>query len=443
MTLKPVLGMSTNLTWAKDKVSVENKKLLGTFFFAPITIPTPIGIPLILRPKLYLYFVAGAEGEISLSTSVSISNVYDCGLYYKNGQWEKVFDYKNSSLNYNISSIDMKGVASAGLKGGLFVGFYSATTGAGISVTPQASISAEAALEDKNLLITNPSVMIEGKIVGDLYFTASIFKLPIKHYTFSTPEYTIWSKKLYLFPQIEDFAAVGTGTTGLVDYKVDSYSVLGLLGAKVGTGVFESDMYSVNRILYPSPYNIDNRDIRYYEAEVDDLYPGMTYYAAPAVAWGPFVWIGEMKPFTTEATYRLNFRCSNQSYDVISFDFSLNNATGNVIDYITEATDYGGGLMRVHISASYNSETGILEGTFDFYFYEDPDQKRVDSFSVSLANDDSGYVDCNKVVNNGGCYAALRIYKINSRTTRSANIYSRPLIEDDCNVGIYNKNYSK
>lgn len=66
--------------------------------------------------------------------------------------------------------------------------------------------------------------------------------------------------------------------------------------------------------------------------------------------------------------------------------------TGNVIDYTTEATDYDGSPMRVHITATYNSASQTLDGIFDFYFYDDPEQQRKDGFAVSLATDDSGYV---------------------------------------------------
>ena len=98
--------------------------------------------------------------------------------------------------------------------------------------------------------------------------------------------------------------------------------------------------------------------------------------------------------------------------------------------------------MRVHITAQYNSSSKTLNGIFDFYFYNDPSQQRKDGFSVSLATDDSGYVDCDKVIDNGGCYAALRIYKAaNSKAARKK--YNRALVNDDCNVGIFNKNYSR
>ena len=138
----------------------------------------------------------------------------------------------------------------------------------------------------------------------------------------------------------------------------------------------------------------------------------------------------------------MGFRCTNHSYDVISFDFDLNNKTGNVIDYTTEANDYDGSPMRVHITATYNSSSQTLNGIFDFYFYDNPDQQRKDGFEVSLATDDSGYVDCSKVVDNGGCYAALRIHKTNSSAAAS-RVFNQPLVDDDCNVGIFNKNYTK
>ena len=429
----------------KIKKREEKSKLIGTVNCAPITIPTPIIVPIILRPKLYLYLVYGATGEITASLSLQYQKSFETEIHWRNGTWDKKLlcnDLKNENP-WTVTEFDVNGELYIGSKMGLLVGLYSATTGIGITVTPKISLGAEAKLSTENLLDINPQVELAAKWSGDLYFTASLFNRPIAHYSFSSPEYVAWSEKLYLFPQFGDFEAIGASTSGEVSYNTDSHYFLAALGVKTGARVYESDKKTIVGTYFTDKTSTDNKGINYFNVNVDGLNPGATYYAAPVCSWLGYTWpSSSKKEFTTEASYHLGFRCASQSYDVISFNFSLNNTTGNVIDYTTEATDYSGEPMRVHITAQYNASTQTLDGIFDFYFYNDPGQQRKDGFSVSLATDDSGYVDCSKVVDNGGCYAALRIHKQSSRAA-TAKRYNKPLYEDDCNIGIFNKYYKK
>ena len=103
-----------------------------------------------------------------------------------------------------------------------------------------------------------------------------------------------------------------------------------------------------------------------------------------------------------------------------------------------EGKAYAGALLD--FTAQYDENSQKLKGIFDFYFYDDPSQRRQDGFTVSLASGDSGYVSCSKVINNGGCAAALRIFSSNSRSAKNAD-YSRAVGDEGCNVGFYNANY--
>ena len=426
------------------KKEVKRSKLIGTVNCAPITIPTPI-VPIILRPKLYLYLVYGATGEITASMSLQYQKSFKTEMHWRNGNWDKKLfcnDLKNENP-WTVTEFDINGELYVGSKMGLLVGLYSATTGIGINVILKISLGAEAKLSTENLLDINPQVELAAKWSGELYFTASLFKRPIAHYSFSSPEYVAWSEKLYLFPQFGDFEAIGASTSGEVSYNTDSHYFLAALGVKTGARVYESDKKTIVGTYFTGKTTTDNKGINYFNVNVDGLKPGAKYYAAPVCSWLGFTWpSSSKKEFTTEASYHLGFRCASQSYDVINFNFSLNNTTGNVIDYTTEATDYSGEPMRVHITAQYNVSTQTLNGIFDFYFYNYPGQQRKDGFSISLATDDSGYVDCSKVVDNGGCYAALRIHKQSSRAA-TVKRYNKPLYEDDCNIGIFNKYYKK
>lgn len=442
-TIKVIVKDETKII-ETNKDTLEKRTLIGTVNCAPITIPTPIFVPIILRPKLYLYLVYGVQGSIKASIGLQYQTSFECEMIWKNKQWNNRFSWKGpkNEKPWTVTEFDVSGEVYLGSKMGLLVGFYSATTGVGVNITPKFSLETNAKLSTENLLDINPEIGLSAKWSGDLYFTASLFKRPIAHYSFSTPEYVVWSEKMYLLPQFANFEAIGSSSSGEVDYQIDSHYFLSVLGVKTGTQVYDSDKKTVIGTYYPTPTKTDNKGVKYYNVDIEGLSPGKTYYAAPIASLFNFAWpSGQKHEFTTEAKYNLGFRCVGQSYDVINFSFDLNNKTGNVIDYTTEATDYDGSPMRVHITATYNSSNQTLNGVFDFYFYDDPSQQRKDGFSVSLATDDSGYVNCSKVIDNGGCYTALRIYKSSSQTARKN--YAAPLVNDDCNIGIYNKNHTK
>lgn len=214
VTISDEMKLKTPKKW-------EKSKLIGSINCAPITIPTPIAVPIILRPKLYLYLVYGATGEITASTSLQYQCSFKTEMHFRNGQWDNLF-YSNGPKNekpWSVTQFDVNGELYAGSKMGILVGLYSATTGIGINVTPKFSLGAEASLSTENLLDLNPQVELAAKWSGDLYFTASLFKRPIAHYSFSTPEYVVWSEKMYLLPQFTDFTATGASSSGEISYK--------------------------------------------------------------------------------------------------------------------------------------------------------------------------------------------------------------------------------
>ena len=438
-TISPGLGLDvTSKAFIKTPENWEKSKLICSQIFAPVTIPTP-GIPIILRPKIYLFLVYGANGELSVTSKIQYRCSSTYGLKCQNSNWSYIS--KNNNLTnkdpWLVSEIELNGELHIADKIGFLCGLYSATTGFGINIVPMLKAKSNFKFSFNDLMLKNPQVQFSASIMSELYFTAAIFGKKIAHYSVYTPEYIAWSEKIFLLPQIINFSASGEGASGgIISYQVDSHSLLGQLGAKPGFGLYDSSERLIRKTNSPADVMPDKKGIYSYNTEVDHLEQGQDYFASPAVTFMDYEWFGEKTKFTTEGIYTLYFRCASQTYDVVVFSFSLSNTSGNVINITQEATDYNGTLMRININADYNRATAELSGTFDFYFYDDPEQKRIDGFTVSLANDDSGYVGTTKIIDNGGCAAAIRIARDVSQNRLLIKSYEGVRIsEDDCDEG--------
>lgn len=400
--------------------------------------------PVVIPITVYANFVIGAKGEITTTNTLQFQKSCHVYVKYINEKWSKGVEStgKYDGNPWFVNEFDFKGELYGGVECGIIFGLYSATTGVGINLLPKVSLTAEAKLENLNPFKVNPLVTIAGKLESSIFCIAELFGFKLGKWQLDLPEATFISRQISLFPNISNFAAIGSSSSAEISYQSDSYYLLEAFNlVKTGTEVYKQDKTTVVDTQFPASNKTDRLGVRYYTTKVNGLQPGTTYYAAPIITFLKYKWVGDKQEIMTEAKYHLGFRCSNHDYDVIEFDFDLNNKSGNVIDFTTEASDYDGSPMRVHITATYDSYNKTLDGIFDFFFYNDPDQQRKDSFSVSLASDDSGYVDCGKVIDNGGCYAALRIYKKGTSAARKA--YAEPLVEDDCNVRIFNKNYTR
>lgn len=436
----PTIKLSlTDKIEIKNKNAVEKSTLIGAINCAPITIPTPIAVPIILRPKLYLYLVYGATGEITASMSLQYQKSFETEMHWRGGQWTNKLFCKdlNNENPWVVTEFDVNGELYVGSKMGLLVGLYSATTGIGINVTPKISLGADAKLSTENLLDINPQVELAAKWSGELYFTASLFNRPIAHYSFSSPEYVAWSEKLYLFPQFSDFEAIGSSSSGEVSYKIDSHYFLAALGVKTGTRVYESDKKTVVNTYFPSKTNTDNKGFHYFNVNVEGLTPGSTYYAAPVCSWLGFTWPSLNKTkFTTEASYKFDFRCQSQTYDIISFVFNLNDNNSNSFTVNAEGQDYNNGpYFNAIVKGSLNKTTNTIDGTVEMNFIGLPEQRRIDAFSISLT--DNNYVNTSKVLDNGACYSAIRITNTSDKTKMVKSYKGVKIMgSSDCNVGL-------
>jgi len=406
----------------KDEMTIEtpkekdHSKLLGVVNIAPITIPTPIPfLPVILRPKLYVYAVWGYKGEITASLGLQYQCSAKAEMHYRNGNWDNLFHgngYKNENP-WTVSEFNVEGELFAGLKLGALVGLYSATTGIGLDIIPKGCLSAEAKLSTDNLLDINPQVEVAAKIEGDLYLTAplSFFKHNLEHTPIFNPEYVLWSEKMYLLPQFNEFTAIGSSSSGEISYQIDSHYFLSLLGVKTGAKVYESDKKTEFNTYYTSPTNTDNKGNKYYNLDVTGLSAGKTYYASPVCSWLRFTWpMSKKYEFTTEASYRIYWRCEGRE-DIWNIDFNVNSSTTS-LNMPFEAATYNNGKTKRLLQATYDPQTGLLTGTVETNFYDNPDDRRIDGFSADLKLDDTGYMTNTKVLDNGACYTQIRFVKL-------------------------------
>lgn len=276
----------------------EKKKLIGSINCTPIRIPTPVGIPIILRPKLYMYLVYGVSGEIVTSLSLQYQSSFKTEMHYRNEQWDKLFSYNGpeNEKPWTVSNIEIKGELYGGTEMGILIGLYSATTGIGINVTPKFALEANASLSTENLLELNPQVEVAAKWSGDLYFTASIFKRPIAHYTFSSPEYVMWSEKMYLLPCYTSFETARNEDKGSIYYKVGERYFLGWNNfVTYGCAIFDDDNNEIKSVISSQNVQPDKEGNRYYNEVVDELELGKIYYASPLVSWMGYKWYGDKK----------------------------------------------------------------------------------------------------------------------------------------------------
>lgn len=417
----------------ESKIELEDR--IGQLRFK-VTIPTPIGVPVIVPITLYMYGTCGIKGELSAKLGLQYKYNCNCVATYKNGQWTSKathggFDNKSPWI---VSEFDVKGEIYSGARLGLLAGLYSATTGIGFNVTPNFSLSAEAKLASPNLLKANPEVGLNLLVGGDVYCVAEIFGKKLSKYSLKFPDFTLWSTKMYLLPNIENFTASGASSSADISWSHNGLYFLEPLGIKTGTAIFESDQATERTSYTPSPTSKNNMGYCTYNVTATGLNSGSMYYAAPFASWKDFKWYGDKEEITTEASYHAGFRCANQSYDNIYFDFSISENTSNSFEMTSETRDYNGGLESIHFTAQYDAATKILSGVIDYHFYDNPSDRRQDGFSVSLTQDDTGYIYCNKVIANGGCDKMVRIYKNNSPNTRSVK-YNRAIVKDDCNIG--------
>ena len=423
-------GKDGKKEWPTPKLTFKGAIPVGGIIF-------PITVPIWLKAQL--------EGDFTTSVSLQYTKNWRLHYVYKDGKWSRpeegeriVPEDKNP---WFIGEFEAGGKFSVGPDLEVNIGVFTSKAGIGMEFYPHGYLKAEASLSSLDPFKLNPEAEVGVGMEWRAYCRAELFGKKVEPFSINLPEVSFWKKTLSIFPNVSEFKAVGSSLSADLSWQSDSYYLLEPLGVKTGATLFKSDGKTEVNSYFPPATRTDRKGQRHYNASATGLQAGTTYYAAPTISWLKWKWHGDKTIIETEANYHLDFRCVNQSYDVISFDFNLNDKSGNVIDYTTDATDYSGDPMKVHITATFNESNHTLDGVFDFFFYNYPEQQRKDGFSISLT-DDSGYVNCTKIIDNNGCYAALRIYNTSSSSAVKRKFpHVKP--DTDCvncsTLGNYNK----
>lgn len=112
--------------------------------------------------------------------------------------------------------------------------------------------------------------------------------------------------------------------------------------------------------------------------------------------------------------WNLFIRCKDQSYDAIKYSIKFetskndNNVTGK-----GSGIDYDGQtVVNVEFTGQYIRNDNVLRGKLNFTFPTNPSGNRVDSFEIRLNDDDTGYFNIQKVVDNSGCYIQTKLINL-------------------------------
>ena len=288
----------------QNKIATENNVLeisqrVGQIHFK-ITVPTPAGIPIIFPVTLYVNAGFGIRGELSATLGLQYEYNCNCVAKFDNGQWSRNVTHGGTDKSpWVVSEFDVKGEIYSSFKLGLLVGLYSATSGIGFNLEPKLSLATQAQLSSEDLLKTNPNVDLSLKAGSELYCIAKLFGKKLPKLSVQFPDFTLWSQKMYLLPNITEFTAEGDKTSADISWKHDIIYFLSAIGLKTGTAVFESNGITEIASYKPSPSSNDIESY-YYDVTATGLSTGETYYAAPFAYWNDYIWYGEMEEFTTE-----------------------------------------------------------------------------------------------------------------------------------------------
>jgi cell wall-associated NlpC family hydrolase len=129
--------------------------------------------------------------------------------------------------------------------------------------------------------------------------------------------------------------------------------------------------------------------------------------------------------------WTFSLRCSGASYDICMSELSIMLSENLAEETTISCSDYDGSPLTLIFNIDYNKETKILKIRMTL-----KEDGRTDSVQFSLASDDSGYVNMQKVNDNGGCYAQMRLVKGNSSTRSSTK--SQSLLDKEnysCTLG--------
>lgn len=273
------------------------------------------GVPVVFPVTFYLYFEAAAAGSITFESTLTHEFSSAFTISNSSGQWRS--SRRNGDGNngdespWGIQKIDLDGSISTGLRAGVIVGLYSATTGVGINLIPKYTLSASASLSSDDLYRINPMVSNNIGIESEIYVAAKLFGCDLGKYTYSFPKIDLYDNSIHLFPGISGFK-VGEGATEtekVVEYDREKHFFLENIQAEEGLVLLDENSEVVGR--YKPTSTEENESKIHKKQYLSRLKPKKTYYAAPFYSIFGKTFIGNEYLFKTDdiiesRTYRLS-----------------------------------------------------------------------------------------------------------------------------------------
>lgn len=446
-SIEPYVGLHGTLTVTTQDLNDKDEPVVLYLHRLPIIRILVMGVPLVIRPHFKVYAQGIIDAEAKFSTTFDLEGSLFMMMQYKEG-WKHNVSFRSNisdaELPFNVSSVELAGTIKAGLGVGVFGGLYAEQLGFGLNALLFAQNQASIKLDSQSfhtLMLTNPSIGFSTGVDFTCNFKARVFsKDLIDEYVVNLPSKIFYNKDFYLFPQYLAFQTQKYKNGYGLRYDVDLFNLSTLFGGTYGYALFDENEKLLEAHDASGGITISETVLRH-----ENLLSGVTtdkkYLVSPMANAFGMQFYGKKIALDNERKFRFCFRCASQTYDVLTFDFDFSKSSSNSIDVSYDATDYDGSPMRMHITGNYNDLTKTFNGNVDFLFYNDVGQRRVDGFSLDLSSSDTGYVGCSKLVDNGGCAAAIRIYEID---TAPAHIYQGVRIMDDnCRVGLYNPDYQQ
>lgn len=107
-------------------------------------------------------------------------------------------------------------------------------------------------------------------------------------------------------------------------------------------------------------------------------------------------------------------RCNGQTYDAVKYNISfITSKNDENVSGEGNGVDYDGvSLLNVKFTGQYVKQENLLKGKLSFSSPNNSNGNRSDSFEIRLNDDDTGYFNAKKVIDNGGCYLQLRLVNL-------------------------------
>ncbi len=155
--------------------------------------------PVIIVPKVILYYTTGAEGEISLVSTLSFVLGASYGIRYENQEWSEYSQAGTSDPNdevfKKVSEFNVKGKIYHGVKVSMLFSLYGLNAGLGLSATPKLVTGAQFKIDAANLStgecykdLKDTKLSTGMALAGDAYVMAKLFKNKLAKHSFYTPE---------------------------------------------------------------------------------------------------------------------------------------------------------------------------------------------------------------------------------------------------------------